>query len=768
MSSLFSLSWRILLFTALVSIADVAWTAEVEAPNAAGAETTANSPSDARLGQLRTLDDEFLFEPSRSLGQWEPIAQSLRERLLVASGLWPMPTKTPLAPKVFGRVERDDYSVDRVVLETLPGHFLTGSLYRPKNVTTPAPAVLCPHGHWENGRFQRTADEQVAMDLKSGAERFENAARHPLQARCVQLARMGFFVFHYDMEGYADNRQLTHRPKPEIRTELVNKDHWGYFSPQAEARMFSMFGLQTWNGIRALDWLATLPEVDPLRIGMTGASGGGTQTFVLAAIDPRIRCAFPAVMVSTAMQGGCTCENACYLRLQAGNVDYAALVAPRALGMTGADDWTREILTKGLPELKRHYGLFGAAERVHAEAFPQFQHNFNGVSGEVMYQWMAKHLQPERAHAWQERDFEPLTIPEMTVWSDQLPKPNGGEEHEVALLRGMDNDLRNQQKGLLANGGESFDQYKRVVGTGWRVLIGRDASHYPISMFTETNRHAGESVAWFQGRLDRPDWKESSRCNFLKPRNWNGDVVVWLDGKGRAAVANDQGEPTMLVQKALNAGAAIAGIDLMYQDWMSTTTGLDDNVAKVNGDLAIGRKEDGTLEAHRARAVGDPEGWNQQAASYTYGYNHPIFAQRTHDVIALCEFIAKHERMPKRIFLVGSSGAGSHALAAAAILHTRNADIPLAGVAVDLQSFNFENILDVRHPDFMPGAVRYGDVTGLAALCAPLPLLVQGQGLERPVIEAAYQSMGAGKQWIMQHSAESPLEEWISRQIESK
>ena len=87
-------------------------------------------------------------------------------------------------------------------------------------------------------------------------------------------------------------------------------ENWGLYSPQAEAHLQSIMGLQTWNSVRALDFLLSLPEVDPARIAITGASGGGTQTMLLAAIDPRVKLSFPAVMVTTAMQGGCTCENA--------------------------------------------------------------------------------------------------------------------------------------------------------------------------------------------------------------------------------------------------------------------------------------------------------------------------------------------------------------------------------------------------------------------------------------------------------------------------
>src|SRR5690606_16436197 len=129
------------------------------------------------------------------------------------------------------------------------------------------------------------------------------------------------------------------------------------FSAQAEMRLLNVFGLQTWNNIRALDWVLTLDGVDPKRIGITGASGGGTQTMIMAAIDDRLAASFPAVMVSTAMQGGCTCENACYLRIDTGNIEFAAMAAPKPIGMTAANDWTKELETKGLPELKQHFKM---------------------------------------------------------------------------------------------------------------------------------------------------------------------------------------------------------------------------------------------------------------------------------------------------------------------------------------------------------------------------------------------------------------------------
>ena len=133
-------------------------------------------------------------------------------------------------------------------------------------------------------------------------------------------------VFHYDMIGYADSTQISFevahgfaKQRPEMNTD----ENWGLFSPQAESNLQSVMGLQTVNSIRALDFITSLGYVDQKRIGVTGASGGGTQTFILCAIDPRPAVSVPAVMVSTAMQGGCTCENASLLRVGTGNVEIA-------------------------------------------------------------------------------------------------------------------------------------------------------------------------------------------------------------------------------------------------------------------------------------------------------------------------------------------------------------------------------------------------------------------------------------------------------------
>src|SRR5690606_33656154 len=148
----------------------------------------------------------------------------VRRRILVSQGRWPMPTKAPLNAVIHGRVERDDYTVDRVFFESIPGHYVTGSLYRPRDKSGPFPAILSPHGHWQDGRFYRHNDNELRKQLSVGAERWERGGRYPLQARAVQLARMGCVVFLYDMTGYADSVQLSHGPSNSEK--LTGPDEW--------------------------------------------------------------------------------------------------------------------------------------------------------------------------------------------------------------------------------------------------------------------------------------------------------------------------------------------------------------------------------------------------------------------------------------------------------------------------------------------------------------------------------------------------------------
>lgn len=683
-----------------------------ELPRAVPAGTL---PPDARLGPLKDLDGYFPFEVPESVEAWNQRAEYVRRQTLVALGLWPLPTRTPLRAVIHTPIDRGEYTVEHVYFESYPGHFVTGNLYRPKGRRGKRPGVLCPHGHWANGRFHDHGPQEVQRQIAKGAERFEVGGRHPLQARCVHLARLGCVVFHYDMVGYADSQQISFdvahlysQPRP----HMEGTENWGFFSTQAELRLQTIMGLQTWNSIRALDFLTSLEDVDPTRIGITGASGGGTQTFILCAVDPRPLAAFPAVMVSTAMQGGCTCENCNYLRIDTGNIELAGLFAPKPLGMTGADDWTREIETKGLPELKRLYALLGAPEHVMAAPLLQFEHNYNYVSRSVMYAWFNQHLGLGYDPVPEERDFQPLSIEELTVWNEEHPRPASGDDEERRLLRVITADAQRQLAALTPIDPTTLQEYRAVVAPAIDVLVGRRLPAAGAVEFEKVSETDGGGYIQFLGLLKHVAAGEALPAVFLHPKEWKGEVVVWLDPAGKQGLFDSGGKPLPAVTAVLDSGRSVASLDLLYQGEF-----LPDGQPLM-----------------QTRKVENP----REYAGYTFGYNRPLFAQRVHDVLSMLSYVRHHEYQPQRVHLVATRGAG-HWAAVAVAQAPEAVDIAL----LDTQGFRFDQVSGYRDPNFWPGSVKYGDLDGILALLAPKRVWLAGEPVVPRLAQAAYDAAGA-------------------------
>lgn len=685
-----------------------------------------NLPQDRRLGPLKDLNGYFPFTPSPSRDAWNVRAERVRRQVLVAEGLWPLPPRTPANAVVHGKVQRDGYTVERVYLESYPGHFVTGSLYRPTNASGQRAGVLFAHGHWKDGRFHDQGRENIRNQIVQGAERFESG-RYVIQAPCAALARLGCVVFSWDMIGYADSQQLSfnlaHRygqPRPDMETP----EDWGFFSPQAELRLQTIMGLQTYNSLRVLDWFVELPDVDPERIGVTGASGGGTQTFLLGAIDPRPAVQMPAVMVSTAMQGGCTCENCSLLRIGTGNVEFAAMFAPKPMGLTGADDWTKEIATKGFPELQAHYKLLGAPDNVMVKPLLQFPHNYNYVSRAAMYAWFNKHLGLGHADPIVEEDFVPLSIAEMTVWDDRHPKPSAGDDYERELLRRMTSIAQRQFAGLVPDNAESLAEYRRVIGGAWEVLVGRGLPSASSVEWKNLHEQDRGLYTEYAGVVRRPADEEELPTVFLHPKQWNRRVVVWIDPRGKAGMYGSDGSPRAEVHEMLKRGTAVAGIDLLYQG---------EFLAAPDAPVKNRRVENPRL-----------------FAGYTYGYNSPLFSQRVQDVLTLVAFVRNHEDKPERVDLLGTAGAGHIVVAAAAL-----AGSAVDRVASDTTGFRFARLTAFDDADFLPGAVKYGDLPGALALIAPRPLRLTGEAATDDVVAAAYRAAGASNQ--LQRTPDSDL-----------
>jgi dienelactone hydrolase len=295
---------------------------------------------------------------------WKNRAKSIRENIL--EGIqWNKISSydDELNTIIHSKKIMNGYTVENIAIESFPGFYITGNLYRPLEKQKQYAAILSPHGHLKDKRF---------TDY--------------VQLRSAFLANKGAIVFAYDMVGYGESTQVRHKMP------------------------ISML-LQTWNSKRVLDYLLSLPEVDHQRIGMTGGSGGGTQTFVLTAIDQRIKVSIPVVQVSAHFFGGCVCESGMPVHkaknFQTNNVEFAALAAPRPqLIISDGDDWTRNTPNVEYPYLQKVYASFGVSNQLENVHLANEKHNYGYSKRKAAYAFFIKHLKLDSGKALNVNDAD--------------------------------------------------------------------------------------------------------------------------------------------------------------------------------------------------------------------------------------------------------------------------------------------------------------------------------------------------------------------------
>jgi hypothetical protein len=442
-------------------------------------------------------------------------------------------------------------------------------------------------------------------------------------------------------------------------------------------------------------------------------------------------------MVSTAMQGGCTCENCCLLRIGTGNVELAALFAPRPLGMTTANDWTKEMMTKGYPELQRLYDLYGVRDDVSCRPLPQFPHNYNAVTRETMYAWFNKHLNLGLPEPIVEEDFAPLTPEEYTVWDADHPRPEGGDDYERALVKALADASDKQMAALTPRDAQGLAKFREVVGGAFRTIIGRGVPDANDIQRTKVDKEPHQGFIYFEDILRLQTRGEELPVVSLFPTaaKWNGDVVIWADGAGKRGMFGADGQPRPEVLRLVYAGSAVVSADLFQQGEF----------------LPPGE----TLTEQRV--VGNP----REFAGYTFCYNDTLFAQRVHDLLTLLAWVRNDDHAPKRVCLIGVNGAGPVAAAARAIGGNQ-----IDRAAIDTHGFRYADLTSYRDPDFLSGAVKYGDLPPLLALAAPQPLWIGGEERGVPeIVRQAYTAAGdagAVESNPLQGALE-PAVEWLLR-----
>ncbi|MGA8598592.1 MAG: hypothetical protein WB676_28070 [Bryobacteraceae bacterium] len=480
---------------------------------------------DVRNTNVPNTDTHFVFTPPAKLDAWEQRRESLRRQILTAAGLDPMPAKAPLHPQIFGRIVRKGYTIEKVLIDTFPNYYLGGNLYRPSEAGRHA-AVLLAHGHWPYGRL-------------------ENEPLCTPQALAASLARTGFVVFMYDMVGYDDTVQTPHN-----------------FGGDGERLWsFGPLGLQLWNSIRALDFVAALPDVDPSDVGMTGPSGGATQTLMLTAVDDRIRFTAPVNMISAYMQGGDTCENAPGLRLSTNNVEIAAVAAPRPMLIVSATgDWTKHVPVEEFPEIQKVYDLYGKKDAVSVVQFDA-PHNLNQQSRVAVERYFAKTiLHAPDADSIGEQGIHTEALPDMLALFDRTLPVNAVTYRQLFEFWRQESD---RQISALDDRARLRQLLEDTLEVNWPAEV--------VSRKMGGNR----IVLSRKGMGDRvPGYFEHHSRNAVLMLNPAGSEAGKKIAQTRGLTANGQ---TLLTIDAFQTGAAIAPRDRSHPHFLTFNRGDESN-----------------------------------------------------------------------------------------------------------------------------------------------------------------------------------------------
>jgi dienelactone hydrolase len=639
---------------------------------------------DSRNTNTPDMNTHFQMPVFQSREAWLEKAAFLRKQILSSAGLLPMPEKTPVHAEVFGRIDRGTYSVEKVLLETYPRFYLGGNLYRPLGKQGRFPGVVTPHGHWPYGRL-------------------ENSALVSVPARAINLARQGFVVFTYDMVGYNDTNQFPHGDNGEHGVGGRREDLWS----------INTMGLQLWNSIRAVDFVTSLPDVDANRIAATGASGGGTQTFLLMAVDDRIKAAAPVNMISAIMQGN-DCEEAANLRVGAFNVMFGAMMAPRPLLMVSATgDWTRNTPKEEFPAVQSIYRLLDAESNVESVQVDE-RHNYNQQSREAVYTFFGTRLAGTSGHVAEQRyrielpqdllalfgRIRPANAVSMERYvADRIAEARAGiqklEPHDDSSLAKARDAFRDRltysMLTVLPRAGEVVSQNGETVPGGQRLLLGRSGKGDRIP------------AVWLNGgNTDRP----IGPTIVIHPAG-----LVWA-----VSSAHSQGG---LVKGILDRGGSVLSIDAF---------------------------QTGSAKATRDR----------KKRAFTV-FNQTDDANRVQDILTAIAYV-RNRTGAKSVNVIGLAAAGVWTYFARAIAG------PGVGLAADLSHFRTDTDDEYLRKFEIPGIRKAGDFRAAAVLDTQDGLLVYNASPEFPAewVRQCARASGSVAEIRSDRATDSELVNWLS------
>ena len=444
-----------------------------------------------------------------------------------AIGLERLPERSPLNVRVAAPVDMGDYVIENVIFESRPGFPVTANVYRPRTALHgKRAAILCPIGHYLSAG-KRAAD---------------------VQARCIQLARMGFIVLTYDAIGQGE-RLLSGNIHHEAGYALL---------PLGE----TIAGWMVWDSMRAIDYLLTREDVDPERIGVTGNSGGGLNTLFTAALDERVRA---AVVVGFTFEFNnwlkyagthCTCTHLPGMFRGMEWFEIAGLIAPRALMMLQGDQdgiFPISGARRAGHSTEAIYRMLGQPEQARFSELPGQPHAYSRPYREFMYGWMARHL-------LHQGNGEPIAESKIRPLDERDPRllcdPDGSIMQRSPTVVDL---ARRRAMEMIARMPESRSVEERNAAAKWvRELTAPPELplHYLAPQIVQRVRVTG---GWMEKiSFDSEDGELIPGLLWLpQDRAARTKTVVIVDSRGKQAVAESG-----FVQPLIERGLAVLAIDL--------------------------------------------------------------------------------------------------------------------------------------------------------------------------------------------------------------
>lgn len=401
---------------------------------------------------------ESIAAKYQNKAEWEQRRAALKACIKEAILLKTLPAFPGSNPVLTELRKMEDYTVQNIGLEVLPGFYVAGTIYRPAKIKGKIPVILCPNGHFKNGRYNKD-----------------------VQIRCAALARMGAVTINYDLFGWGESALQV-----------------GY-----ENHKKSMANtMQALNSIRLLDYLLSFDYVDENRVGITGGSGGGSHTILMAAIDDRIDVSVPTVMMSAVHYGGCPCESGNPLHFCGGgtnNVELGGIFAPKPqLVLSDGGDWTANVPELEFPFLQNIYDLYEGAvvENVH---FAEEGHDYGTSKRTAMYKFMAKHLNLNVSKVFDKKGK--LDESAITIEGENALKAFGvsAENFPKSAIKSFDElvTVFNKETGIKPEAGK----YKIAV-CDWMIL-----KRQKLGVFKRTHEIGADGIELDMGGLgNRPTW----------------------------------------------------------------------------------------------------------------------------------------------------------------------------------------------------------------------------------------------------------------------